>query len=55
MLTAKPEVMTIISLWHHFCTLVASLSVNLTGKHNIFPEIKFILDRLMAQCSELRI
>jgi hypothetical protein len=37
LLTAKAEVMTIISLWHHFCMLLASLSVNLTPANNIYP------------------
>jgi hypothetical protein len=42
MLTAKAEVMTIISLWHHFCALLASLSVNLTGNYNKYPGKKLI-------------
>jgi len=38
MLAAKAEVMTIISLWHYFCALVASHSVYLTGNYNIYPK-----------------
>jgi len=37
MLAAKAEVMTIISLWHYFCYLVASLSVYLTVNYNKYP------------------
>jgi len=54
LLTAKAEVMTIISLWHHFCALLASFSVNLTWNYNIYPEIKFILNMHRAQCTEHR-
>jgi len=43
MLTAKAGLVAFISLWHYFCTPVASYSVYLTVTDNNYPICELII------------